>query len=148
MSEDPTSPVLSGTRLAVGQSASITRSFSADEVVAFAALSGDDNPLHLDEAAAAADPRFGQRIVHGMFVASLFSALLGKRLPGPGTVYLGQNVSFRAPVFLGETITATVSVVAIRPDKPIATLTTTVTKADGTVCVKGEATVLIPSSKQ
>lgn len=129
----------------VGARARLTRIFDDADVRQFAALSGDHNPVHLDEAAAAADPRFGARIVHGMLVASLFSTLLGEELPGAGTIYLGQELSFRAPVYLGEAIEASVELIEIRADKPIGKLRTLVTKADGTICVQGQATVLLPS---
>lgn len=129
----------------VGAVARLVRAFDDADVRQFAALSGDHNPVHLDDAAAAADPRFGARIVHGMLVASLFSTLLGEELPGAGTIYLGQELSFRAPVFLGEPIEASVELIEVRADKPIARLRTLVTKRDGTVCVQGQATVLLPS---
>ena len=138
MPENPPSPWKFGLK------AQVERAFSADDVARFAALSGDHNPLHLDEAVAAADPRFGQRIVHGMLVASLISGLLGEQMPGPGTIYLGQQLSFRAPVFLDEVVTATVELIAVREDKPIGTVKTTISKADGTVCVTGEAVVVLP----
>lgn len=129
----------------VGARASLLRTFDDAAVRQFAKLSGDHNPVHLDEAAAAADPRFGARIVHGMLVASLFSTLLGEELPGAGTIYLGQELSFRAPVFLGEQVEASVELIEVRADKPIGKLRTLVTKADGTVCVQGQATVLLPA---
>ena len=129
----------------IGMTASLHRAFNDADVRQFAALSGDHNPVHLDEAAAAADPRFGARIVHGMLVASLFSTLLGEELPGAGTIYLGQELSFRAPVFLGEEIVASVELIEIRADKPIAKLRTLVRKRDGTICVQGQATVLLPA---
>ncbi len=128
----------------VGQLARIERTFSSTEVVDFAELSGDRNPVHLDEAFAATT-RFGGRIVHGMLVASLFSTLLGTELPGDGTIYLGQTLKFRAPVRLGDTVIATVTIIALRPDKPLATLRTEAHLADGTLVVEGEATVLLPS---
>ncbi len=129
---------------APGDAATLRRSFSADEVATYAALSGDMNPVHLDADYAAADPRFGQRIVHGMLLAGLISAVLGQELPGEGTIYLGQTVSFRAPVGLDEEVVARVEVLTIRDDKPIATLATTVTKPDGQVALTGEAVVLLP----
>ncbi len=132
-------------RWPLGTQANLQRAFSDTDVRAFADLSGDHNPVHLDDAAAAADPRFGARIVHGMLVASLFTALLGEHMPGPGTIYLGQELSFRAPVFLDEVVIASVELVEVRSDKPIAKIRTLVTKLDGTVCIKGEAVVLLPA---
>lgn len=127
----------------VGQHAEVTRTFSAADVAAFAAISGDDNPVHLDADYAAAT-RFGQRIVHGILVTSLFSRIFGAVLPGHGAIYLAQSVMFKAPVHLDETVTARVELVTLREDKPIGTFATTVTKADGTVAVSGEATLLLP----
>lgn len=127
--------------LNIGDSASITKAFSQDEVVQFAEISGDHNPIHLDEDFAAASI-FGQRIVHGMLVASLFSGLIGEELPGQGTIYLSQSVSFKAPVLIAEEVTATVEVIGIREDKPIITLKTTCRNAAGKIVIKGEAVVL------
>ena len=129
--------------LTLGQSASLTKTVTHDDVVAFARVSLDDNPIHLDEEFAKGT-RFGRRIAHGMIASSLISAVIGTRLPGQGTVYLSQSLAFRAPVFLDDTITATVTVKALRPDKPIVTLDTVVTRADGTVVLTGEAVVLAP----
>lgn len=129
----------------VGQTASIQRSFGAAEVEQFAELTGDKNPVHLSEEHAA-QTRFGARIVHGMLVSSLFSTLLGTVLPGEGAVYLGQTLKFRAPVYLGETVVARVEIVAVREDKPIATLRTVATKSPGDeVVVEGEAVMLLPA---
>jgi len=128
----------------VGETATIKRAFSAADVANYARLTGDNNPIHLDEVYAANDPRFGQRIVHGMLAAGLFSAIFGARMPGEGTIYLGQELSFRAPIFLGEEITATATLVKVREDKPIGTIETTATKADGTVVIEGKAVVVLP----
>lgn len=128
---------------AVGDTASLTRSFNEDEVRAFAELSGDKNPVHLD-AEYAATTQFGQRIVHGALVSSLFSTILGTRLPGDGSIYMSQNSQFRAPVNLDEEITATAEVTAIHEKKPIVTLKTTVTNADGKEVVRGEAVMFVP----
>lgn len=125
----------------IGDSASVTKAFSQEEVVQFSEISGDHNPIHLDEAFAA-ESIFGERIVHGMLVASLFSGLIGEELPGQGTIYLSQSVSFKAPVLIAEEVTATVEVIAIREDKPIITLKTTCRNTAGKVVIKGEAVVL------
>ena len=126
---------------AVGDSASLTRTINADDIDRFADLTGDMNPVHLDDAAAAKS-RFGKRIAHGMLGASLISTVLAMKLPGPGTIYLSQTTAFKAPVYIGDTITASVTVKAKKEGKPIYTLETTVEKQDGTVVITGEAVVL------
>lgn len=128
----------------IGATAQRTKTFTDDDVRGFAAVSGDDNPIHLDAAYAAAS-RFGQRIVHGMLTASLISAALANDLPGRGTIYLSQTMQFKAPVYVGDTVTAIIEVVGLREDRGIATLATTCTKADGTVVLTGEAVVLLPA---
>ena len=104
---------------------------------------GDTNPVHLDDAYAAAT-RFGRRIAHGMLTGSLISAVLGNDLPGHGTIYLGQDLKFKAPVFIGDTVTATVELVKYREDKRIATFHTTCTNQDGVLVIEGEAVVIAP----
>lgn len=131
------------TKPAVGDTASLTRSYNEDQVQAFAELSGDKNPVHLD-AEYAATTQFGQRIVHGALVSSLFSTVLGTQLPGAGSIYMGQNSQFRLPVNLDEEITATVEITAIHEKKPIVTLKTTATNADGKEVVRGEAVMFVP----
>lgn len=114
-----------------------------DEMIrAFAALTGDTNPVHLDDTYAAGT-RFGRRIAHGMIAAGLISAALANDLPGPGTVYLSQTLQFKAPVYPGDTITTTIEVKSVRPDKPIVTLNTTCTNQDQKVVLEGEAVVLV-----
>jgi acyl dehydratase len=124
----------------VGQRASMRKTITEADVVLYAAISGDQNPVHIDEIAAR-DSRFGRRIAHGMLAAGLISAVLGMRLPGPGTIYLKQTLNFRGPIYLNDTVTTTVEVVSMREDKPIATLVTTVTNQDGEVVVDGESLV-------
>ena len=126
--------------LQVGDRASLSKSFTARDVEVFAELSLDDNPLHLDEAAAA-DSAFGQRVVHGALVSSLFSALLGTKLPGEGSIYLGQTSKFKAPVFLDDEVTATVEVIEVRESRGIARLKTTAVNSAGKTVIEGEATV-------
>ncbi|MBW7876502.1 MAG: MaoC family dehydratase [Candidatus Cloacimonetes bacterium] len=126
-----------------GQTKSLTRTFSQEDIQTFARLSGDDNPVHLDEEFAKNTP-FQQRIAHGMLAASLFSALLGRHLPGDGTIYLGQNLSFKKPVFPGVPVTATVEILEIRSDKPIAKIKTSLTNSSGEVLIEGEAVVKLP----
>ncbi len=128
----------------LGQQASLRRTITETDIVLFAGLSGDLNPVHIDEISAR-ESRFGRRIAHGILVSGLISAVIGTRLPGPGSIYLKQNLAFRKPVFINDTITATAVVTAIREDKPIITLTTTVTNQDGEVCIEGEAVVLLES---
>ncbi len=129
--------------LAVGDSASRTKTFSDDDVRTFAEISGDNNPIHLDDEYAAGT-QFGQRLVHGILTSGMISAVLGTQLPGPGSVYIQQTIKFRAPVFIGDTITATVTAKKIRQDKPIATFETVCKKADGTVVIDGQAVLLLP----
>jgi 3-hydroxybutyryl-CoA dehydratase len=128
--------------LAPGDSASRVATIDDRMVRDFAALTGDTNPVHLDDAYAAGT-RFGRRIAHGMIAAGMISATLANDLPGPGTVYLGQTLTFKAPVFIGDTVTATVVVRSLREDKPIVTLDTVVTNQDGAVVLEGEAVVLV-----
>jgi 3-hydroxybutyryl-CoA dehydratase len=125
-----------------GQSASRTSEITDEMVRTFAAVTGDTNPVHLDEAYAAGTT-FGRRIAHGMLVAGMISATLANDLPGPGTIYLGQSLKFKQPVYPGDTITARVEVLSVRPDKPIVTLGTICTNQDGDVVLEGEAVVRV-----
>ncbi|OGQ94601.1 MAG: enoyl-CoA hydratase [Deltaproteobacteria bacterium RIFOXYA12_FULL_61_11] len=130
--------------LTIGQEASFTKTLSAEDVEAFAVISGDANPVHLDEAYAAGTV-FKHRIAHGILTAGLISATIGTHLPGPGTIYLSQSLRFEKPVYLGDTITATIRVKILRADKPIATLETVCTNQAGVVVLSGEAVVLLPA---
>lgn len=127
----------------IGNKESITKVFTEQDVEQFAALSEDRNPVHLDDEFARSSI-FKQRIVHGMLTASLFSGLLGEKLPGNGTIYLGQNLKFTAPVPIGEEVTATVEIVNIRKDKPIITLRTFCKDSKDNLVIDGEAVVLVP----
>src|SRR6187402_3093461 len=109
--------------LKIGDSASISKTITDADIQVFADVTGDHNALHLDEEYAATT-RFGGRIAHGMLSASLISAVLGNELPGAGSVYLSQTLKFVKPVFPGDTVTARVTVIAIREGKPIITLET------------------------
>jgi 3-hydroxybutyryl-CoA dehydratase len=129
--------------LRVGATASRTKTITRADVEAFAALTGDDNPLHLDEEFAR-NTRFGRPIAHGMLVAGLISAVLGRILPGPGTIYLRQTLEFLRPVYLGDMVTAVVEVVRIREDKPVITLATRCLNQHGEEVLRGEAVVLAP----
>ena len=104
-------------KLKIGDKTMLNKTFSEKEVEEFAKVSTDDNPIHLDKEYAASTV-FGQRIVHGLLVSSLFSGLIGGKLPGHGSVYLGQTLSFKAPVYINEEIKASVEVIKIREDKP------------------------------
>lgn len=125
-----------------GDSASLSKTITIEDIVKFAELTGDVNPVHLDEEFAK-KTRFGGRIAHGMFGVSLVSAVLGTKLPGPGTIYLSQTIKFQAPVYPGDTVTATVKVVKVREDKPIITLETVCTNQKGDVVMSGEAAALL-----
>jgi acyl dehydratase len=125
----------------IGDSAEITRTIGQADIDAFASVTGDHNPVHVDEEFAKTT-RFGKRIAHGMLTASLISAVLANKLPGEGSVYLGQTLQFVAPVFPGDEITARVTVKEIREDKPIMKLETICLNQRGEVVIRGEATVL------
>ncbi len=126
--------------LKIGQKASVQKTFSAADVTAFAGISLDVNPIHMSEGYAK-NTFFGKRIVHGMLTSGLISAVLGIYLPGPGTVYMGQELRFLAPVYLGDDITATVEIVELREDKKIVKLNTTCVNQDGKTVISGLATV-------
>ena len=125
-----------------GDTASRTSTISDEMIRGFADLTGDTNPVHLDDDHAAGTV-FGRRIAHGMIAAGMISATLANDLPGPGTLYLGQTLKFKKPVFPGDTITATVEVLTVRPDKPIVTLSTVCTNQDDEVVLEGEAVVRV-----
>lgn len=126
----------------VGDSAEISKQITEADIEAFAEVTGDYNPIHLDEEFAKTT-RFGRRIAHGMLTASLISSVLANKLPGEGSVYLGQSLQFVAPVFPGDEVTARVTVKEVRDDKPILKLDTIcVNQRDETV-IRGEATVLV-----
>lgn len=127
----------------VGDKVSRNRTFTDIDVQQFADLTGDHNPVHLD-AEFAAGTQFKAQIAHGMLVGSLFTGILGEELPGPGSIYMSQNLSFKAPVYLGQAITATVEVTNIREGKGIVSLDTYVTDQDGKVLVKGDAVLFVP----
>ena len=126
--------------LKIGQTASIQKTFSAADVTMFAGVSMDVNPVHMSESYAK-DTLFGRPIVPGMLTASLISAVLAIQLPGPGTIYLGQELRFMAPVYLGDDITATVEIIELREDKKIVKLNTTCVNQEGKTVVSGVATV-------
>ena len=129
--------------LAVGRARSITKVIGEREIDLFAEVSEDRNPLHLCDRRAGASI-FGGRIAHGMLSASLFSAIIGERLPGHGTVYLSQNLRFRAPVRIGDEVTATVTVAAVSVERRRALLNCEA-RVGETVVITGDAEVLVPS---
>ena len=126
-------------QLKLGDHASLSKTITPADVAEFARITLDTNPLHLDEEFAK-QTRFGGRIVHGMLGASLISAVIGTKLGGP--IYLGQTLKFLKPIRMGETLTATAEVIAVRQDKNIVTLKTSVTNEHGAEVIVGEATVL------
>ncbi len=129
--------------LEVGQTASVAKTITEADILLFAAVSTDTNPVHID-ADAAKRSQFGERIAHGMLSAGLISAVLGTRLPGPGTIYLSQTLKFLAPVRIGATVTATAEIVALDPARRRATMRT-VCRVGETVVIEGEALVMVPS---
>lgn len=128
-------------RFYVGQEAQVTACFTKDDVEQFAALTGDNNPLHVDEEYAKAG-RFGGCVVHGILVAGLISKVLGTELPGEGSIYLGQSLSFKKPVYVGDTVTARVRITDINWEKKIMTLETNVYDRAEKCVIMGTATIL------
>ncbi len=129
--------------VAVGHKASITKTISDEDVATFARITGDDQRLHLDDGFASRS-RFGKRLAHGMLSAGLISAALGTKLaPDALVVYLSQQMRFRRPVFIGDTVTAECEVTAVDEEKGIVTVRTDCTNQAGEVVVTGEATVLL-----
>ena len=126
----------------IGDSFSTTREVTDEVIRKFADVSGDHNPIHLDDEFAA-KTRFGRRIAHGMLSGAFISAVLGSEFRERKIVYLSQSLRFVAPAFLGDTITAIGTVTGIRPEKGIVTLETVCTNQHGEVTVKGEAIVMI-----
>lgn len=124
----------------LGDTLTITVQVTDKMVRQFAEMSGDDNPIHLDEEYAKTT-RFGRRIAHGMLGAALISRALGNGL-GPGGIYLGQTLKFRSPIFIDDVLTITLSVDQFREDKGMATIGTLVTKQNGEVCIKGDASIM------
>lgn len=127
----------------VGQTARLGKTVTDADLLLFAAVSLDTNPVHMDAEAAAAGV-FGERVAHGMLCAGLIGAVMGTRLPGPGSVYRSQTLRFRAPVRIGDTVVATVEVTAVNTRHRLVTLRTTCAVGE-TVVVEGEATVQAPA---
>ncbi len=131
--------------ISIGDSASFSKTLSESDIYLFAGITGDLNPAHVN-AVTAAEGMFKQRIAHGMLSASFISTVLAMHLPGPGTIYVGQDLQFRAPVFIGDTVTATVECIEKLDERRWAKFKTTVTNQDGKAVVVGEATVIPPSA--
>ena len=130
-------------QLEVGQKASFTKTVTEADVYNFAGVTGDFNPAHMNEEYAK-NTAFKTRIAHGMLSAGFISAVLGTQLPGPGTIYLGQDLRFTKPVQFGDTITATITVDELIKEKNRAILKTVCTNQDGDVVVEGTAKVMPP----
>src|SRR6201993_1404177 len=131
--------------LSVGMVEAFSKTIASSDVVGFAQLTGDRNPIHLSEHFAARTS-FGKRIAHGLYTASLISAVLGTRLPGPGAIYISQTLNFRAPVKIGDTVVVTVTVKELIPEKSRARLSC-LCAVDGETVLDGEALVKVPSEK-
>lgn len=129
--------------ISVGQSASYTRTVTDEDIAAFAAVSGDNNPVHLDSEFARAHTPFGGCVAHGILTASYVSTVIGVRFPGPGTIYVNQSLKFRAPVKAGDTVTATCTIIEIVAAKGFVVLETTASVA-GKAVLMGVATVMPP----
>jgi len=130
----------------IGQSASVSKTISEYDIYAFAGLTGDFNPAHID-APYAAGTFFKERIAHGMLIAGFFSAILGMHLPGPGTIFISNTVNFLAPVRIGDTVTATCEVIE-KLEKGRVKLKSTATNQNGETVVCGESLVSAPKAKK
>ncbi|MFO0389310.1 MAG: MaoC family dehydratase [Alphaproteobacteria bacterium] len=129
--------------LKIGMSATVSRTITETDLRNFSGVSGDTNPMHLNEEFARATP-FGGCIVHGMLTASLISAVVGTKLPGPGCIYMSQTLKFMAPVRVGDTVYATATVKELFAPKHRVVLDTKCIVKD-TVVIEGEATIKVPS---
>ena len=132
--------------LKVGMKERLKKTIASSDVIGFAQLTGDRNPIHLSEHFAARTS-FGGRIAHGLYTAGLISAVLGTRLPGPGAIYISQTLTFRAPVRIGDTVTVTVTVAELMPEKSRARLSC-VCKVGREVVLDGEALVKVPREEK
>jgi acyl dehydratase len=123
--------------LVVGQKARRSKTVTGRDVDLYAEITGDRNPLHFDPAFAAGT-RFGRLVAQGGITSGMLNALVAMDLPGPGTVFMSQTLKYLAPTYLGDTLTAEVEVLSVKPDKPVCQLKATVTNQDGTVVLEGE----------
>jgi len=129
--------------LSVNQSETFRKTISESDVYLFAGITGDTNPAHIDEIYANST-KFGKRIAHGLLVSSFISTVLGTKLPGPGTIYISQSLNFKAPVYIGDTIEAKVTVKEIIKEKNRVILLTEIYNQNNALVVTGEAMVLAP----
>ena len=129
--------------LSVGQEASLSKTVSEAEIVAFAEISGDKNPVHID-AQYAAGTMFKERIAHGMLSAAYISAVFGMKLPGPGAIYISQTLNFKAPVKIGDTVVTTVKVAELIPEKRRARFEC-ICSVNSKPVVQGEAVLMVPA---
>ena len=129
----------------IGESASFTKTVTDTDVYMFAGITGDFNPAHVNQVEAEKG-MFGKRIAHGMLSAGFISAVLGTLLPGPGTIYMGQELRFTKPVAIGDTITATATVAEMIIEKNRVILDTVCTNQNGEIVIKGKATVMPPKA--
>lgn len=125
-------------KIAVGQTAELTREVTSDDIEKFTDISGDKNPIHYDEQAAERS-KFGEIVVQGGVTSAILNAVVAEELPGPGTVFLNVNWDFKAPVRPGDTITGRIEVVEAREDKPVTKMKTEVVRDDGTIVLDGTA---------
>ena len=132
--------------LSLGMRESFMKTVMADDIVGFAMLSGDHNPIHLSDHFAK-HTRFGERIAHGLYTASLISAVLGMKLPGPGAVYLSQTLNFKGPVKIGDVVTVSAQVVELVEQGRCCKLACTC-EVDGKIVLDGEAIVMVPSNRK
>ena len=132
--------------LSVGMSENLSKTIAASDVVGFAQVTGDRNPIHLSEHFAARTP-FGGRIAHGLYTAGLISAVIGTRLPGPGAIYLSQSLRFTRPVRIGDTVTVKLEVLELIAAKRRVRLATVCTNQNGETVMDGEATVMVPDER-
>jgi len=132
--------------LSVGMTETLSKTIASSDVVGFAQLTGDRNPIHLSEHFAA-KTQFGKRIAHGLYTASLISAVLGTRLPGPGAIYISQTLNFRAPVRIGDQVDVTVTVAELIPSRQRARLACSC-KVGDEIVLDGEAWVKVPSASK
>lgn len=139
----PTTQTLYFEDLSLGQSETYSKEVKPSDVIGFAEISGDRNPIHLSEHFAARTP-FKGRIAHGLYTASLISAVIGTRLPGPGAIYMQQTLNFKAPVRIGDTVTARVEVAELSERGHRVKLHCTC-GVDGTLVLEGEALVKVPT---
>ncbi|EEL77391.1 Dehydratase [Bacillus cereus AH676] len=139
--EAQTVPELRYDEIQVGDQASLTKTITDEDVINFAKLTGDVNPIHILDSFAKTTI-FKERIAHGMLVSSFISTILGTKLPGKNTIYLSQNVSFRAPVKIGDTLRVVAEVIKKRDDKKIITLQTNIYNQSDDIVVEGTATIL------